>query len=239
MASTPASLATSLALGFGQLFDGAVLRVLLKSIAVTLVVFVIVAAASWYALDGALAWGGLEDGAFAGAGAFREAIALLLALLGLWLIWRVVAMGVVQFFADEVVIAVEQRHYPDEASMARELSFAEQAGNAARAAGRALIFNLLAAPVALVLLFTGIGTFAVFWLVNAVLVGRELQDMVWLRHRQDKAQPPPVGRGNRFMLGGVIAAMLAVPFVNFLAPVLGAASATHLVHRSNRKVSPA
>lgn len=235
MASSPASLTASLALGFGQLFDGAVLRILLKSVAVTLVVFVIVAAAGWYALDWALARGGLEDGLFAGADALREALSLLLALLGLWLIWRIVAMAVVQFFADDVVLAVERRHYPDEASTARELSFGEQASNAARAAGRALAFNLLAAPIALVLLFTGVGSFAVFWLVNALLVGRELQDMVWLRHRQDKAHPAPVGKGERFLLGGVIAGLLAIPFVNFLAPVLGAASATHLVHRSNRK----
>jgi len=236
MASLTTSLAPSLALGFGQLFDGAVLRILLKSIAVTLIAFVIVAAAGWYVLDWLLARGGLEDGMFEGAGAVREALSLLLALVGLWLVWRVVAMAVVQFFADDVVAAVERRHYPGEASMARELSFGEQAGNAARAAGRTLLANLIAAPIALILLFTGVGTFVVFWLVNALLVGRELQDMVWLRHRHDKAEAPPVGPGERFMLGGLIAGMLAVPFLNFLAPVLGAASATHLVHRSNRKV---
>ena len=230
------SLTSSLALGFGQLFDGAVLRILLKSIAVTLVVFVIVAIAGWYGLDWLLARGGLEDSSFEGAGAIRETLSLLLALVGLWLTWRVVAMAVVQFFADDVVLAVERRHYPNEASMARELSFGEQAGNAARAAGRTLLANLVAAPIALILLFTGIGTFAVFWLVNALLVGRELQDMVWLRHRQDRAASAPVGPGERFMLGGVVAGLLAVPFLNFLAPVLGAASATHLVHRSNRKM---
>lgn len=226
-------------MGFGQLFDGAVLRIVLKSVAVTLIAFVIVATAGWFALDWVLAWAGLTDGAFQGAGAAREALALVLALLGLWLTWRVVAMAVVQFFADDVVMAVERKHYPDQASMARELSFGEQAGNAARAAGRTLLFNLLAAPVALILLFTGVGAFAVFWIVNAVLVGRELQDMVWLRHRQDAAETAPVGGGTRFLLGGVVAGLLAVPFINFLAPVLGAASATHLVHRSHSKVHPA
>lgn len=243
MASHPTSLLASLALGFGQLFDGSVLRILLKSVAVTLLVFMVVALAGWYALDWALAhalaWAGLEDTSFAGADGLRGALALLLALIGLWFVWRIVAMGVVQFFADEVVQAVEARHYPHEASTARDLSFGEQAGNAARAAGRALLFNLLAVPLALVLLFTGVGTFAVFWVVNALLLGRELQDMVWLRHRQDKAHAAPVGRSERFLLGGLIAAMLAVPLVNFLAPVLGAASATHLVHRANRKGLPA
>ncbi|MGB3167780.1 MAG: EI24 domain-containing protein [Alteraurantiacibacter sp.] len=229
----------SLGLGFAQLFSGTVLRILLKSIAVTLVVFVAVATAGWYALDWALAGAGLEDTLFAGAGTLREALSLLLALVGLWLTWRIVAMGVVQFFADDVVEAVERRHYPTQASTARELPFGEQMRNAGKAAGRALLFNLVALPFALILLFTGVGTFLVFWLVNALLLGRELQDMVWLRHSESAQSAGPVKRRQKFVLGAVISAMLAVPFLNFLAPVLGAASATHLVHRSNRKNWPA
>ena len=228
------ALFTSLARGFGQLFDGAVLRILLKSLAVTLVLFALVATAGWYALDWALARFGLEDTLFAGAEAFRELLSLLLALVGLWLAWRIVAMGVVQFFADDVVLAVERRHYPERMASAREVPFGEQLGNALRSAGRALLANLIAAPFALVLLFTGVGTFAVFWIVNAVLLGRELQDMVWLRHRRNASDIAPVGRGQRFALGGAIAGLLAIPFANFLAPVLGAASATHLVHRKDR-----
>lgn len=237
MASRPASLSASLALAFGQLFDGAVLRILLKSLGVTLIVFIILATCGWFTVDWALTRSGLDDGLFAGAEALRGALSFLLAVVGLWLTWRIVAMGVVQFFADEVVVAVERQHYPEEASMARDLSFAEQARNAGRAAARALLANLIAIPFALALMFTGVGTFAVFWLVNAVLLGRELQDMVWLRHRQGVQQAPPIGRGQRFVMGGLFAGMLAVPFINFLAPVLGAASATHLVHRTNRRKS--
>ncbi|MEL1251864.1 EI24 domain-containing protein [Aurantiacibacter gilvus] len=230
---------TSLALGLRQLLDGEVLRVLLKSLGVTLVLFVLVATGGWFLLDWALASGGLEDRLFAGAGALRGALSLVLSLLGLWLTWRIVAMAVVQFYADEVVQAVERRHYPDEARVARELSFGEQMRVALSAAGRALLANLAALPFALVLLFTGVGTFLLFWLVNALLLGRELQDMVWLRHRHQPAEAAPVGKGERFLLGAAIAAMMAVPFANFLAPVLGAASATHLVHRNlrSRKVT--
>lgn len=228
------ALSTSLGLGLRQMFDGAVLRILLKSLAVTLVLFVLVAGAGWFLLDWLLAWGGLEDTLFAGAGALRGALSFVLAAIGMWLTWRIVAMAVIQFYADEVVLAVERRHYPDEAAAARELGFAEQLRNALAGAGRALLANLIAVPFALVLLFTGVGTFALFWLVNAVLLGRELQDMVWLRHRHREGERAPVGRGERFLLGGAIAAMLLVPFANFLAPVLGAASATHLVHRKLR-----
>jgi uncharacterized protein involved in cysteine biosynthesis len=87
-----------------------------------------------------------------------------------------------------------------------------------------------------VLLFTGVGPALLFWLVNAVLLGRELQDMVWLRHRHGADEPAPVGRAQRFLLGGAVAAMLALPFVNLLAPILGAAAATHLIHRPGNRL---
>src|SRR5690606_6200158 len=158
----------------------------------------------------------------------------LLAVVGLWLAWRIVAMAVIGFFADEVVLAVEARHYPDAAGRARDLPLARQLSTSLGAATRALLTNLAALPFALVLLVTGIGPALLFWLVNAVLVGRELQDMVWLRHRRFRGDPAPVGRAERLLLGGAIAALLAVPFVNFLAPMLGAAAATHLIHRKDR-----
>ncbi|KLE34278.1 EI24 domain-containing protein [Aurantiacibacter luteus] len=230
-----ATVPTSLALGFGQLFDGAVLRILLKSVAVTLAIFIAVAVGGVWLIDWALAGAGLEDTAFAGAGPLREAISLLATILGLWLGWRLVAMAVVQFYAEDVVRAVERRHYPAEASAAREVPFGLSMRYATRSLLRALLANLAALPVAAVLLVTGVGTFVVFWLVNAVLLGRELQDMVWLRHRQGEDDLAPISRGQRLALGGVIAALLAVPFLNLVAPVLGAASATHLVHRSARR----
>ncbi|TIX49099.1 EI24 domain-containing protein [Alteraurantiacibacter aquimixticola] len=223
---------TSFALAMGQLADGRVLRILLKSVAVTIIAFVAMAAAGWYAFDAALAWLGLGDALFAGAGDLRQIASILLALTGLWLVWRVVAMAVIQFYAEDVVHAVEARHYPMQASAARELTRGEQVKAALGAGARALIANLAALPFALALLFTGIGTALLFWLVNALLIGREMQDMVWLRHAHNCPDGLcPVSKFERFALGGVVAALLALPFINFLAPVLGAAGATHLVHR--------
>ena len=145
-----------------------------------------------------------------------------------------------QFFADDVVLAVEARHYPQAAATARKLPFAEDARNALGGLTRAVLVNLLALPFALLLLVTGIGTALLFWAVNAWLLGRELQDMAWLRHRPSlptatDADPPLPGL-TRFALGGIVAGLLPAPFVNLLAPVLGAAAATHLVH--SRKSRP-
>lgn len=225
---------SALLLALRQLSDPAVLRVLGKSVAVTLVLFVVLAAAGWFALDRGLQWLGLGEALFAGADDLRALASALLALGGLWLIWRVVAMLVIQFFAAEVVQAVEVRHYPRAASAAQPLTTGQEAKVGLRAGLRAVLFNLAAVPLALLLLFTGIGPALVFWAVNAVLLGRELQDMVWLRHCHTADTDCPVSGTQRFLLGGAVAALMLVPLANFLAPVLGAAAATHLVHRKAR-----
>ena len=226
---------TSLLLSLRQLGDPAVLRVLLKSAGVSLMLFVALAGAGWWLIDAGLAGAGLADDQFGWAGSLRGALALLLALAGLWLGWRIIAMAVIQFFAEEVVRAVEARHYPHAASAAIDLTWREELAAAARSAARALAFNLAALPLALALIVSGLGPALVFWVVNAVLVGRELQDMVWLRHRRgalaEGDRPCPVSKAERTLLGGAITAMLAFPVIALLAPVLGAAAAAHLVHR--------
>ena len=223
MVSLPASFARA----FGQLGDPAILKVLGKSLALTLGVFVLVGIGLWYGtaylLEG---WGSSlsnELGAL---------LAVLLTALGGWLLFRLVALAVLQFFAGEVVEAVEARFYPEKAAQVRSIPLREDAGHALRGVLRALAANAIALPFALALLVTGVGTALLFWAVNGWLLGRELQDMVWLRHRHDRAEKPPVGALQRFLLGGGVAALMFVPFLNLLAPVIGAASATHLVHRS-------
>ena len=219
------SLPTSLLRGAGALAERAVLRLLAKTMALTVAIFL------------ALGWLGemLVDDALAALGLARDhgasvLISALLMVIAAWLLFRVVAVAVLQFFADEVVTAVEHRSYPAEAEAARKLGLAEEAKVALSGAARALLANLIALPFALALLFTGVGPAIVFWAVNAWLLGRELVDMVWLRHRPTPRTAPPVGRAERFLLGGAVAALFMVPFANLLAPVLGAAAATHLVH---------
>ena len=221
------SLPRALALSFGQLGDPAILRVLGKTLLITLAIFAVVAVVGSFALDWLLRRAGLWVGF-----ELTVIVNLLLTLILGWLLFRVVALAVLQFFADEVVAAVEARHYPGAAHSLRTVPFREELGHSLRGAGRALLANLLALPFALALLLTGVGTALVFWAVNAWLLGRELQDMVWLRHSTGARDEAPLRGPTRFMVGGVTAAMLMIPFVNLLAPIIGAASATHLVHRA-------
>lgn len=213
----------ALALAFAQLGDPAILRVLAKSLAVTLAIFGGLGALLWMVLAPRI-----DD--FAARYAFlAEAVVLVLAIVSAWLLFRFVALAVIQFFADDVVRAVERRHYP-EAAAVPNAGFANELAASARGLARALAVNAVALPFALLLLVTGVGTAILFWIVNAVLLGRELTEIVWLRHRAPADGALPVGGATRFALGGIVAALLAVPVVNLIAPVLGAAAATHLVH---------
>jgi len=218
----------ALAKAFGQLLDPAVLRVLLKTIIVTLLVFGALGWAIWFGVEAAVQWALLPFLPEDYEGPAAAAFALFLTFVLMWLLFRVIALAVLQFFADEVVAAVEARHYPAAAASAKGLPFAQELGHSLRGAGRALMYNALALPVAAVLFFTVIGAPIVFLVANAVLLGRELTDMAWLRHCEGNAEGNPVSKFERLTLGGAIAGLMLVPFVNLVAPVIGAAAGTHL-----------
>lgn len=223
---------SAFALALRQIADPRVLAIMLKCLGIAILAFALIATAGWYALDALLAMAGLEDSLGEGTGAARGLAALVIVLIGGWLLWRILALAVLQFYADEFVAAVEARYYPAALARARRLDWHRELRLALRGALRALGYNLLALPLALVLILTGFGTFIVFIAVNAALLGRELTEMVWLRHAPHPDAALPVSAGTRFGFGAIVAVLLTVPFVNFLAPFLGAAAATHLVHRT-------
>lgn len=207
-----------------QLGDRAVVGVLVKSIAVTLVLFAGLGLGLYWALAEAGQRYGVDE-------SWAGVAAVLLVPIAIWLLFRVVALAVLQFFADEIVVAVEARHYPALAKQARPLPLPREIAVATRGLLRALGYNLLALPLAAVLFFTAVGPAVVFLAVNAVLLGRELTDMAWLRHAHGAERASPAPLAERVLLGAVIAGMMLVPFVNFVAPVIGAAAGTHLVLR--------
>ncbi|GGB17106.1 membrane protein [Sphingomonas metalli] len=217
----------ALLLAFGQIGDPAVLRVLAKSLGVTLALFVLLGAGLWWIIEALLTpWFGN------GAGALAAVAATLVIVLALWLLFRAIAVAVIGLFADEVVVAVERRHYPNALGRARDVPFLRAAAMAMRSALRVIAINLVLAPVYVALLVTGIGTGAAFLLVNAWLLGRDLGDMVAARHLDPAAMRRWRGEtsGRRFLLGLADAVLFLIPGVNLFAPLIGAAAATHLFH---------
>ncbi len=222
---------SALALALIRLFDPRLLPIWLKSLAATLLACAVLGIGGWWGLSA-----GIQT--YSGDGGLGQIAAAFVVILAGWLLWRVVALAVLQFFADEVVAAIEARDYPDMAATARKLGWRAELARGLGGAGRAVLFNLIALPFALLLLVTGFGAPLVFIAVNAVLLGRELQDMVWLRHSTSPQEPPPLGALERLALGGVTAILLTVPIANFAAPFLGAACAVHLIHRKKMRNAP-
>lgn len=224
----------ALLLSVAQLGDRRILAVLAKSLAVTLLLFLVVAALFAFGAR-ALVRDGLHWGT--GVGDLAAAAAAI-ATIGLgWLLFRAVAIAVTGIFADDVVAAVEARHYPAALASARPVPFARGAAMGIGSAGRVIGVNLLLAPLYILLLATGVGTAVAFFLVNSWLLGRDLGDMVAARHL-----PAPLMRqwrrttaGGRLLLGFAGTGLLLIPFVNFVAPVLGAAMATHWFHERRGK----
>lgn len=218
----------ALSLTLGQLGDRAIVRVLLKSLALTLLIFVVagialIHGARWAAE--AYGWG-QEGGVWAAIAATLGAIA------ATWLLFRAVAVPVVGFFADEVVAAIERRHYPGAAAIAKPATVAVSLRLAVASVLRLIGLNLLALPVYAVLIFTAIGPVIAFVIVNAILLGRDLGEMVAVRHLDRGGMKAWLARtgGSRAVMGLVVTGLFLIPFVNLLAPIIGAGLATHLFH---------
>lgn len=215
-------------LAIGQIGDRAFAAVFLKSLAVTLLLLTVLGAGLWYgatALAGSFGWG-------TGAGGVLGAVALIAAFGLGWLLFRAIAIGVMGVFADDIVIAVEAKYYPAALATARRVSLGRGMALGVRSALRALLVNIALAPVYLALLVTGVGTWLLFFLVNGWLLGQDLGTMVAARHIPDAMMRDwrKTGAVDRFALGVVGTALFMVPVLNLVAPILGAAMATHLFH---------
>ncbi|MBV9840433.1 MAG: EI24 domain-containing protein [Sphingomonadaceae bacterium] len=180
-----------LPLALGDLGDRTVQRVLVLSLLITLALFAILGVVLGRALAGADPCGlvGLDACPLdPGAGAFS---AVMLTVLGIWLLFPAVAIGVVGSFSERVIAAVEARHYPAALATARHPGQLEIAWLGLRAGLRLLAYNVVALPFYLLLLVTGIGPLVLFLFVNAIAVGRDLWEMVAVRHDLAPYQPAP------------------------------------------------
>lgn len=211
----------ALMLSLQSLSDGKVISVLIKTILLSLVIFTGAGILLWFLIDWLLVkWG------WATSDLSAIAVAIFMIMSGI-LLFRVVAIAVLWIFSDAVVDAVERKHYPQYAAHVKYPGTAQSAGMALRSVRRVLGYNLLALPVYAILLVTGVGTAIAFLLINALLLGRDLEDMLIARHGSNHAT---MGKIQRFMLGLLGTAGMLVPFVNLLVPVVATALAVHMTH---------
>ncbi|MBR9863372.1 MAG: hypothetical protein GYB24_08050 [Rhodobacteraceae bacterium] len=162
---------------------------------------------------------------------------VLVAMIGLSVILMVpVASLFTGFFLDQVVDAVEAKHFPA-LEPAQSVSFSETLMDALGFFGLLVLVNLLALVI---YLLSTLAAPLVFWAVNGVMLGREYFQMVAMRRlgRAGAKQLRARHRGQIWLAGAMMAIPLTVPVLNLVIPVLGVATFTHLFHRVNKTGNP-
>ena len=201
---------------------------LIKVVLCTFASFLLLGVGMWFALDWLFAWLNIQNGAYLSA-----LLSLAIIPISAFLLFRVVAIAITWIFADDIIDAVEDRYYPQKAAFGKRPGVGAGVHMAVRSIARVVGYNLLALPLYIVLLVTGIGTAIAFMLINALLLGKDLEDMLIARHgaSQGSIQKLP-----RLLLGFIGTIGMLIPFFNLLVPVLATAMAVHVVHSGNRAI---
>jgi CysZ protein len=219
----------ALSLSVAQLRDRTMIGIFAKSMLVSLILFAVLAGTILAGTKSAAEASGWFD---EGSSYFAVVGVAILGLLIGSALFRAIAIPVLGFFGDEVVAAVEERHYPAASASARKVGVGLSLRLGLASFGRVLIVNLVALPIYLFLLVTAVGPLILFVILNALLLGRDLGDMVGVRHLEGSAFKAWLrqSRWDRWLLGLIVTGLFLIPFVNLIAPLLGAAAATHLFH---------
>ena len=148
------------------------------------------------------------------------------------ILFPAVATIVVGFFLEDVVAAVEARHYPGEPP-ARPQPLSEVVGSTLRFAVAVVGLNLLCLPLYLLLMFVPPLNLVLYYLLNGHLVSREYFELVALRRLAPGAalQMRRINRGRLLAAGILLTVLLTIPIVNFLTPVVATAFMVHVFHR--------
>lgn len=213
---------------FQQLSDRNMRSVLWKVLMMTIVVFAALWTVTGWALSG-VEWfqTGWLDAAFDWVGG---AAAVVVAVLVTWVLFPAVSTMFMGLFQDDIVVAVEARHYPETAP-GKEVSLLVVIGSTAKLLAVTVLLNLLALP--LYLLLPGLNL-AIFYALNGYLLGREYFEAVALRRFNQRAADRLRKRyqGRVWLTGAGIAFLFSIPILNLLAPLIGTAAMVHVFERT-------
>lgn len=209
-------------LAASQLFEAEFRQVFWKSIGLTLLLLLV----AWIGLEalvshlltpllGSWHWAATALVWLTGAGMFVGAIFLI----------APVSAAFAGIFLDDVAEAVEARHYPGDPP-GEPMAIIP----GIFLASKFLLVVAAANLVALMLVLLPGINFAIFFLVNAYLIGREYFQFAAMRFRPE-AEANRLRRDNNlivFLAGLVIAGFMAVPILNLATPIFAAALMVHL-----------
>jgi uncharacterized protein involved in cysteine biosynthesis len=140
-----------------------------------------------------------------------------------------VASAITSLFLDDVAQAVEDAHYPDLPPVPR-VSFLDGLRDTLAFLAVLILANMLAFILYVLLPFLAV---FIFFGMNGFLLGREYFQVAAMRREGREGAAAMRSRHwlQIWIAGCLMAVPLAIPLVNLLIPILGAATFTHLYHR--------
>jgi CysZ protein len=217
-----------------QLPDPRLRRVLIIGILGSFAIFAVLWIALWWAMS-AIAWTDMwgigwliswfgDFAAWVGSVVFFSSI-----LLATFLLFPAIVTIIVGFFLEEVVDAVETRHYPNEATP-RPQPLSEVLAITIKSALIVAAMNLIFLPIYLLLFLLPPLNLVVYYLLNGYLVSREYYELVALRRFDPRTarQLRRAHRGRVLLAGVILVFFMTIPIVNFVTPVLATAFMVHI-----------
>jgi len=224
---------------FSNLFAPETRSVFWKSLGLTILVLI----GLWFAIRSVFVWlalpwlDSLVPGMPEWAGWMSFVFAILAGIglaLALALLISPVTAIIAGLFLDDVAEVIEKKDYPNEPP-GTAMPLTEAIPSSLKFFGVIIVGNVIAL---LLLLVPGVNLIA-FFLVNGYLLGREFFEFAAMRFRPvAEARAFRAKHGTKvFMAGLVIAAFLAIPFLNLLTPLFAASLMVHL-HKSISRRDP-
>lgn len=224
---------------FQNLFAAETRSVFWKMLGLTLMVLI----ALWFAVRGLFVWFAVPwlDSMMQTMPGWAGWITFMLEILSgfglafalVFLISPVTAI-IAGLFLDDVAEVIENEVYPGDPA-GRAMPLGEAIASSIKFFGVVILGNIIAL---MLLLVPGVNLIA-FFMVNGYLLGREFFEFAAMRFRT-----PTEARAFRskhstkvFLAGLVIAAFLAIPFLNLLTPLFAASLMVHL-HKSVSRKDP-
>ncbi len=210
-----------------QLPEPEFLSVVKRSLALTIIVFVALAAVIFWAL------GGVGDLTLFGwtiaSSEFIRGAATTISVVVALFAFPLVASIFIGVFVEDVAVAVEKRHYPSDPP-GRSIALMPSVIAGLRFVGVMVLINVLAIPAYLVLLLLPPAGLLLFYILNGYLISREYFELVAHRHL-DESAARALRKSHRWQLlvsGVVITFLFTIPIVNFVIPLVAAAAMTHI-----------
>jgi CysZ protein len=216
---------------FAMIFDRAFLGVVLNALILTLLLFVLLFVGLQYALHylPTLGWHWVN--------AAVDFLASILLIVVFVFLGAPVAAVFASFFLDGIAKTVEETYYPADApASGAPFRGSFVAGLRLSGAVIAVTFALLPVDIAL----PGLGSAATI-ITDGWLLGREYFELAALRHLS-RGATRSMRRRHGFTIFGaglLIAVLSAIPVINFIAPLFGAALMVHVFKRIQHEEAPA